>query len=265
MKKEFNYGLADIKAMLANLPIASTLGWQDIQLRYRRSKIGPFWITISSGIMIMMIGLIFGQALGNPMDEYLPYLSVGIIFWGYISTSINEGCMAFIESAGMIRQLSIPLSIYPTKVIYRNIVILGHNIILIPLVLLWTDTTLTLRVFLILPGFILLAINIFWLSVVLGVLCTRFRDMTTIVTNILQVFFYLTPIIWQPNSLSPRTSSLLVNPNPFYHLLEIVRAPILGEIPAMLSWQVSFSLAILGMVFLFFFFGKFKDRIAYWV
>lgn len=265
MFDKFNYGMADVKVMLKNFSIASTLGWQDIRMRYRRSKIGPLWITISTGIMIAMIGLIFGQALGMPMQEYLPFLSCGLILWTFISSVIQEGGFAFIESAGMIRQISIPMSTYLTKVIIRNMIILLHNIILLPFVLLIVGRVPNWNILWLVPGFLLVILNVFWLSMVVSIFCTRFRDMPTIVANILQVLFYLTPIIWIPSALSHRTACLIVEPNPFYHLLEIVRGPILGYCPSSLSWGVASATAVLGIVIALAFFGKYKDRIAYWV
>jgi ABC-type polysaccharide/polyol phosphate export permease len=265
MFDKFYDGLADVKAMLGSLSIALTLGWQDIRLRYRRSKIGPFWITISTGVMVAMIGIIFGQALSMPMQEYLPFLSTGLILWTFISSAINEGSSAFIEASGMIRQLSIPMSTYTVRVLVRNTVILAHNIVILPVVLLVVGKSLTWNIFYLIPGFFIVLVNVFWISLVSGILCTRFRDMPSIVGNIIQVFFYLTPIIWIPSALTPRTANLIVEPNPFYHLLEIVRGPVLGYCPSGLSWLITVGAAVCGLILSFAFFGKFKDRIAYWV
>lgn len=262
---KFGYGLADVKSMLRDFSIPMTLGWQDIRMRYRRSKIGPLWITISTGIMIAMIGLIFGQALGMPMQDYLPFLASGLILWTFISSAIQEGSSAFIESAGMIRQISIPISTYLAKVLIRNTLILLHNIIILPAVLLIVGKVPNLNILWLIPGFLLVVLNVFWLVMIASVFCTRFRDMPTILTNILQVFFYLTPIIWIPSALSPRTANLIVEPNPFYHLLEIVRGPILGYCPSVLSWGIASVFALVGLLIALAFFGKYKDRIAYWV
>lgn len=263
--RNFSYGLQDVKQLIGNSAIAMVLGWQDIKMRYRRSKIGPFWITISTGVMISMIGVIFGQALGMSMTDYLPFLSTGLILWTFISSTINEGGGAFIEGSGMIRQLDIPLTTYPARVLVRNIVILGHNIVILPFVLLFVGKSLTWNLLYIIPGFLILVFNVYWISVFLAVICARFRDMPSIVMNLLQVFFYITPIIWMPGAVSHRTSSLLVTPNPFYHLMEVVRGPILGYCPSALSWTVCIALATFGLLFSITFFGKYKDRIAYWV
>lgn len=104
-----------------------------------------------------------------------------------------------------------------------------------------------------------------WVSLLLGTFCTRFRDMPQIVNSLMQVFFYVTPIIWMPNALNPRSANLLVEPNPIYHLIQIVRAPILGGSPTYMNWGVSILMATLGSAFALWFFGKYKKRIAYWL
>ena len=147
--------LIDLVGALKKIHLALMLGWQDIKQRYRRSKLGPFWLTISMGIMITMIGIIFGQALSAPLKEYLPFVASGIIFWNFISAGINEGSSSFIGAAGMIRQLALPLTLYPIRTLWRNIVVLGHNIVIIPLVLLVVGRTINFNILWIVPGFAL--------------------------------------------------------------------------------------------------------------
>ena len=265
MLEKILVALIDLMGAINKIHLPLMLGWQDIKQRYRRSKLGPFWLTISMGVMITMIGIIFGQALKVPMHEYLPFVASGIIFWNFISTGINEGSSSFIRSAGMIRQLALPLSIYPMRVLWRNIVVLTHNLIILPLVLIVVGRTININLLWIIPGFLLLVVNIFWLSVFLGVCCTRFRDLPPIVASLVQVFFYLTPILWMPGAVNARVSAWIVNTNPAFHLLELVRAPILGFCPSVLNWTVALSLAVIGTSITLIFFGTYKKRIAYWI
>ena len=265
MLKEINITILDIKNSCSKLYLALMLGWQDIRQRYRRSKLGPFWLTISMGVMIGMIGLVFGQVMNSPMDEYLPFLATGIILWNCFSSCIMEGGSAFSDSQGMIRQLNLPLSLYVIRVLWRNIIICFHNAFILPFVFLMVGKGINENIFLFIPGFLLFMWNAFWISIFLATLCTRFRDMPQIVSSILQVFFYLTPIIWLPSSLNPRSSSLIVDPNPAFHLLQLVRAPILGSSPTILNWGIGLLIAVIGTVVSFWFFGKYKKRIAYWL
>lgn len=257
--------LIDLMGAIEKNHLVFMLGWQDIKQRYRRSKLGPFWLTISMGVMITMIGIIFGQALSVPIEEYLPFIASGIILWTFISTSIKEGSSAFIQSAGMIRQLALPLSLYPLRILWRNIIILAHNMVIFPLVLLFVGKGVNINFFWIIPGFLLVLFNIFWLSLFLGICCTRFRDLPPIVASLIQVFFYLTPILWMPDSVRARVETWIVNTNPMYHLLELVRAPLLGNCPSVLSWEVALVSSLAGGIFALIFFGAYKKRIAYWI
>lgn len=265
MFNDIGIAVADLKRSRQKIYLALMLGWQDIKQRYRRSKLGPFWLTISMGVMIGMIGIVFGQVLNSPMKEYLPFLATGIILWTCFSTGVMEGSTSFIDAQGMIRQLNLPLSLYPIRVLWRNIVICGHNIIILPLVFLIVGKEITWNIFWVIPGFLLFSWNMLWISLLLGTFCTRFRDMPQIVNSLIQVFFYVTPIIWMPGALSTRSANLLVELNPVYHLLQVVRAPILGSSPTVMNWTVSVLVALLGSAVALWFFGKYKKRIAYWL
>ena len=265
MPNEIGIAVNDLKRSQEKLYLALMLGWQDIKQRYRRSKLGPFWLTISMGVMIGIMGIVFGQVLNASMENYFPFLATGIILWTLFSSSVMEGSSSFIEAQGMIRQLNLPLSLYPIRVIWRNIVICGHNIVILPLVFLVIGKGINLEIFWLIPGFLCFLWNMLWLTLLLGTICARFRDMPQIVSSLMQIFFYVTPIIWMPGSLSPRSTSLLVEPNPVYHLIQLARAPILGESPTALNWGVSITMAILGSCLALWFFGKYKKRIAYWL
>ena len=265
MINEVCVAIADLKRSRQKLYLALMLGWQDIRQRYRRSKLGPFWLTISMGVMIGMIGIVFGQVLSTPMQEYFPFLATGIILWTCFSTAVMEGSTSFIDAQGMIRQLDLPLSLYPIRVLWRNVVICAHNVIILPLVFIVVGRGITWDILWLIPGFVVFLWNMLWVSLLLGTFCTRFRDMPQIVSSLIQVFFYVTPIIWMPNVLNPRSASMLVEPNPIYHILQIVRSPILGQAPTTQNWLVSLGVALLGSLFALWFFGKYKKRISYWL
>lgn len=257
--------LESIFAGLRQSSLAATLGWLEIKQRYRRSKAGPFWLSISMGVMISSIGIVFGQIFNSPMREYLPFLAVGIIFWALISGIINEGCLGFVAAESMIKQLPIPIFVYILRVVWRNIFILLHNLAILPLLMVALGTPVTPYIFLFLPGFMLVLINLTWMALLLGVVCTRYRDLPNIIGSILQVAFYLTPVIWMPDLLQARTKVMLLSSNPFYHMLEIVRSPLLGESPNWTSWLVALSMAVVGWLITLKVFDRYKHRLAYWL
>lgn len=257
--------LKDIFAAFQRAPLVGMLGWQDVRQRYRRSALGPFWLTISMGVMIGTIGFVFGQIFQSPLDEYFPFLALGIILWSFAASVITEGCSGFISAEGIIKQLPIPLFFHILRLIWRNILILGHNIIIFPLVLIVVGKPITWLAFLSLPGFLLVLLNLAWIAFLLGILCTRYRDLPQMIGSILQVLFYLTPIMWLPSLLPERASLFLLDLNPAYHLVEVVRAPLLGQAPTVANWQVSLAIAAGGWFATAFLYSRYKGRIAYWL
>jgi len=257
--------VSDIAAATRRMPLVGILGWQDVRQRYRRSALGPLWLTISMGVMIATIGIVFGSLFHSPLAEFLPSLASGIILWGFISTVINEGCTSFIASDAIIRQLPIPLFVHVLRMTCRNMIILGHNLLILPIVFMAVGKSVHPVMFVSIVGFALLLINLLWMALILGAACARFRDLPQIVGSILQVVFYLTPVMWLPRSLPAAVSAYLLDFNPVYHLLEIVRAPLLGHSPSATNWIVSGVLAVAGWAVALLFYGRFRRRIAYWL
>ncbi len=257
--------MKQILSSFERLSLVATLGWHDIQGRYRRSAIGPFWLTISMGVMIASIGVVFGQIFNSPMDEYLPFLAAGIILWAFVTGTINEGCTGFIDAEGMIKQLPIPLFVHILRVLWRNLLILAHNILIFPLVLLAMGKGIGLEALLAIPGLLLVSMCLSWVALLFAVLCARYRDLAQIVASMLQVAFYLTPIIWMPSLLPDRMGATFLQLNPFFHLLELIRAPLLGVVPSLTSWLVVLMITVVGWGFTLFVFSRVRHRVAYWL
>ena len=258
-------GLKDISNSLLNIQLPAYLAFSDIRQRYRRSSLGPFWITISMGVTIACIGVIFGSLFKSPMDEFLPFLTIGLILWGFVSSVLTEATGVFPASEGIIRQLPIPLFSHIIRMVTRNFYILAHNLVVVPIVYICVGKGFSWNSFLFFPGFIILLLNLSWMALFLAIICARFRDLTQTVSSILQIFFYITPIIWMPSLLPERKALMLLEPNPFYQLLTIVRDPLLGNIPGAFSYLFTLTLACMGWIITIVFLNKFRDRIAYWL
>jgi lipopolysaccharide transport system permease protein len=113
------------------------------------------------------------------------------------------------------------------------------------------------------PAFLLLVLNGALISVSLGLLSARFRDIPRIVTSLTQIVFLITPILWTPEMLGPRI--YLAYGNPFFHLIEIVRRPLLGSLPLAEAVWVSLLVTVLNLVVAVALFSRFRARIAYWL
>jgi len=256
-------GFDDLTGGILAWPIWMRLGWNDIRQRYRRSVLGPFWITLSTAIFISFLGLIYSRLFGIDVATYLPYLAIGYIIWIFISSTTTECCSAFHENQNIILQRKLPFSIYIFKNLWRNNIVLAHNIILVVAIYLIFKINPGARVLLALPGFFVLCLNQLWLGIVLAILNTRFRDVVQIVTSIVQITLFATPILWPISRIG--NARLIADINPVYHFIQLIRAPLLGELPEALSWIVALSTVTLGILCAIWLLNRTSKRIVYWL
>lgn len=239
------------------------MAWQDILQRYRGSALGPFWLTISMTIMIVTLGFLYSKLFQMRLEEYIPYLCLGLIAWGLISSILSDGCNAFIHAETIIKQVKIPLSVHVYRVIYRNLVIAAHNLVVYVLVLIYFKIPLSWNILLVIPGLVLLILTSAWWTLLTGMICARFRDVPQIIANLVQVVFFISPIMWKPELLGDRL--WVARLNPAYSFIELIRQPLLGSAPDALIWTMAIGVTVAGWIITFLFFSRFRARIAYWV
>jgi ABC-type polysaccharide/polyol phosphate export permease len=239
------------------------LALQDIKLRYRGSVLGPFWLTISTLVTVAAMGLIYGRLFRVDTANYLPYLALGLIVWQAFSGMITEGCETFLREQSVIQQVPIAFSIHAYRNVCRNLIVLAHNLVIVPIGLVIFAIPVNWHSLEIIPGFLLLAINGFWISILLGLVSARFRDVPPIVASFLQVVFFVTPIFWPVEMLG--NWQAIATLNPLFAAIDVVRAPLLGVATAAHSWTVLMILTVLGCAVTFAVFARFRTRIAYWI
>jgi ABC-type polysaccharide/polyol phosphate export permease len=255
--------LRDLQDGISSIHVWSTLGWLEIKQRYRRSTLGPFWLTISTGAMIAGMGPLYSRLFNQDLSAYFPYLTVSFIVWLFISGLITDSCLAFISAEGFIKQVKLPLTIHILRLVWKNLIIFGHNFIIVLIVLLFYRQAWDWHLLLVPLGVLMIVVNGLWVGILFGSICARFRDIPQIVTSLVLVAFFLTPIMWKPETLGKYRWTADINP--LYHFLEIVRTPLLGEAPNLLSWKVVIFITLAGYATMLLFFSRYRARIAYWV
>jgi len=236
---------------------------QDVRLRYRGSVIGPFWITLSLGIMVGAMGLIYAKLFNQDIESYLPFLTSGIIVWTFIAGLVNEGCQTFISMQGVIQAVPLPFSIHAYREVTRNFIILAHNLVILPPVMIFFHVGFSWRLLEVIPALVLLAINGVWVAMLFGIASARFRDVPPIVQTVVSIAFFVTPVFWPAASLGRWQS--LAELSPLFAAVDIVRSPLLGHATAAYSWSIMLGITVLGCSASFLLFSRFYTRIAYWV
>jgi len=263
MQARLKGALKDLLDGARAYPIWGRLGWQDIRQRYRRSLLGPFWITISAAAMIGGIGLLYSQLLHQETEQYVPFLAVGLLVWFLIAALMNEACVAFVSAEPFIKQVKLPLTVHVWRLVWRNLLIFGHNILILVPVFIYYHRSVDIGALLALAGVLLIALNGFMLGIALGLVCARFRDVPPIVANLVQLAFFLTPVMFQTQALGRQ--EWIAQVNPFFHFLQIVRAPLLGlEVPIN-SWIYALIASLVCGLVTLALFARYRTRIAYWL
>jgi lipopolysaccharide transport system permease protein len=258
------WALADIAGGLKLWRLAWTLGWLDIRLRYRGSMLGPFWLTISTGVMVGALGVLYSTLFKINVHDYLPFLALSQVLWGFLAALVSEACTAFTEAEGVIRSVRMPFFVFAIRTLIRNAIALAHNIVVIVVVFaifsVWPHREAVLAI----PGLLVWAVDALALTLLLGGFCARFRDIQPIVNSIMQIAFFMTPVIWKPDQLGPsRIAELAINP--FFDLLEIVRGPILGSSIATTTWIGAFGYSAVLCAISWAFFVRARGRVTFWV
>ena len=239
------------------------LGWAEVKQRYRRSVIGPWWISLSMLIFIVMMGIVFSRLFHQSLNDYIPFFTAGFLFWSFISASVLESAEVFKSNGGFIKQVKLPFHLYVFKHLVRQVICLGHNVVVYFLVCIFFKFNPGIISLLVIPGFLLFLLNVYWICFVIALICARFRDMIPIITSCVQIAFFVTPISWMPKLLDQNPA--LLKYNPFAYLLDIVRSPLLGSLPSARSCIVTGCMAVFGIAISFVIFSAVRKHIVHWV
>jgi ABC-type polysaccharide/polyol phosphate export permease len=255
--------LRDIARSLRQFRLAVFLAWEDIRQRYVRTLLGPLWIVLSTGIWFAAMGAVMANLFGQSLGEYLPFMASGLLVWLLIATSIGESSQVLIASAPLINAFPMPIFTHYLRFALRNQIIFLHNILILAVVLLIFPPSLSAATALVVPGLLLDMLVLLGLAVVLSLINLRYRDTHLAVASAMQVLPFVTPIFWDKPMLQHH--KWIADINPFYHMVEIVRAPILGRPPAALSWEVTGALALVLSASAIALFARYRHRIVFWL
>lgn len=219
----------DCDNSLRHFLIAFQLALTDIRLQYRRSTLGPLWVSATLFAQISVIGLLFSRLFDAESSLYLLHLGTGFIAWTFVVNTLNESTQSLITAGPLIKQVLLPFSVHTMRTMFKNVLLFAHNLVaLVPFYFFALDR-LNIWMLLALPGFALAVINISWVSIVLAVVSARYRDLPAVISGLLVIAFYVTPILWTVEQLEGTWVKEIVPFNPFFHVVEVFREPLLGQ------------------------------------
>jgi len=231
--------------------------------RYRRSVLGPMWVSLSLAVWVGGIGVVFSFLFKVPIEEYLPYVCSGVVLWRMLFLMVSDGCNAFTVNQRYILQIEVPLFTYILRTCSISFIILLHHLLVYVVVAIIFNINVSWNMLYFIPGIILLMLNGVWVVTLLAFVSSRFRDVPHIVDSLMQLLFFVTPIFWRPEQIGRGGNIVLINP--IYHLIEIVRAPLLGNAPPSYSWGVAILILLVGGGVAIWTMNKLGHRIPYWL
>lgn len=257
-------GLREIALAFRQWRIAHMIGYAGIRTRYARSRIGQFWVTLSTFILIMSTGIVWSLLWKLPVQDFLPYLAASHLAWLFITGCINESAGALAAHAPYFINNRASFWTIILSIVYRNGLILLHNLPVYVVVLavfrIWPGA----QVLLFLPGVVLVAAFCGLLGILVSLACLRFRDLIQLVGSIMMIGFFVTPVMWKPEFM-PAAAQWVLLVNPFASLVALFTDPLLGRPLHVVNWVITLGWVVVLAVIAPLAAGTWRNRVIYWV
>ena len=256
-------GLWDFVAGLKSWRLWAFLGLQDIRQRYRRSAFGPLWLAAGLGVVILGIGILYSQILKTPASQYIPFLAISLLVWNTLSVILTESTGLFQGGSGMITTMKVPYTTFVLRCIVRNLIVAAHCTVPVIIAFIFYHYPVTLMTLWALPGLLIFLANTYWISLLIAIVCLRFRDVAQIVIYAVQIMLFISPILWLPTQVSPHNPAIVFNP--IYHLIAVIRVPIYQGLLPTSSWVFDILMLVVGSIVTAVTFVLNRRKLVYWL
>lgn len=253
-----------IYGALKTLRNALSWAWLDTVCQYRRSRIGPLWESLNVLVMLLGLSVVSSAIFGSNVTDIIAYVGLGIIVWSAISALIGEGGSVFVRNAGYLSNSNLGLGLYVGRTVFKIMITFGHHSIIYVIGVMLALVPLSWTSLFAIPGIILLFVNGFWIVMVLGFICARYRDVELIVRNLMQLAFFMTPVFWNYRQIAGNRQ-FLVEYNLLFYFIEIIRNPLLGEVPPLAHYVTVLGVTAAGYGLAFLVYRRMRGQLAFCV
>lgn len=258
------YSLKDIAESIARWRVWVLMGTADIRARYARAVFGQMWQTLSLLMMMGGMAVVYSNILKIEWRDYIAYLCCAYVAWSFISGMFVDSTGTFLQSEAYLKNYESPIFMFPMKAVLRGLVVLGHNLVATLIILFAVGKGINFSILLFLPALVVYSIIGANIGVIFGYLGARYRDAVPLVTNLMQIVFFVTPVMWPPEKASGGFRAVLPY-NPFEQMLAIGRDPLRGIVPSLLSWEVSCVIALGTFIVALLCVGMIRRKVVYWL
>jgi ABC-type polysaccharide/polyol phosphate export permease len=263
-RKGLSVFFADIAQGIAKIDVWLTFAMDDMQQRYRRSALGLLWIMLSYALFVGGISFIFGAFTRYDSGAFVTYVAIGFALFTFLMAQIIDGCQVFVNSMTWIKSVSMPLSVHVFRSIFRSIFVLALNLVVAFAAMILFGWRPELVALMSLPGIAIYLINAVAVQYTFGFVAARYRDVTHLTNSITRIMIFLTPILWVREEMTG-ARAVAADFNPLTHYIEIIRAPLMGELPRMSSWGIVLALTAIIWIAAALVGAHLRRRLAYWI
>ena len=262
-KTQFIEFISEIFSEIKNYKMWGSFAIYDIKLRYTRSKLGFYWSFLNTAIWILALFVVFKNIFGQDDFSFLLYMTVGIIFFNFLETSLTDTTNILIANRILLLSINLSIMFFFLRNFYKNFLIFLLSGFIYLLMVLFVDLNISYEIFLLPLSLIILSIFIFSLTVIIGIWCVRYRDLIPLTYIILRILFIITPVFWTKNILKEYT--FILDYNPFYYFLELVRNPLIGQTNNKEIWIITILISIFSFVMAIVSFYYSNKKIKFWL
>jgi len=257
-------GLAELLGGIHHWRVWHLLGIRDLRHRYARSRLGQLWLMLSTGVMIGVLSGVWSLLWNQPLHDLMPFFGIGLIMWTFLTQVLIDCTSIYVTHGNLYRNQKMNFSVSVYSVIYKNSIMLAHNLVIVVLLLVAFDVPVNAHLLEIVPASVLTWITMLWSGYVVAMICVRYRDIIQVIVTWLSVFFFLTPVFWKPDFL-PAPYHFIVEYNPLAQFLELLRNPFLGVPVSAHAWVFTTVVALGGGLVALPVIGRYQRRIIFWM
>jgi ABC-type polysaccharide/polyol phosphate export permease len=257
-------GFEELFGGIRNWRVWHLIAVRELRHRYARSKLGQFWLILSTAAMIGVLTAVWALLWNQPVRSLMPFIGIGFILWNYLSQMLIDCTSTFIAQGNLYRNQRMNFSVSIYSVIYRNTIMLAHSAIIIVVLIVACNVPVNWHLLQIVPALGLTWITMIWVGYLIAMMCVRYRDIIQLITAWLTVLFYVTPVMWKPDFLPPQYR-LIVDLNPLAQFLDILRNPLLGQPASLYAWPITTVIALGGILITLAVIGHYRRRIIFWM
>ncbi len=259
----FNVIKSEFSLVYKKLPLVFLIAWDEIKVRYVRSVLGPFWLVLTTAISALGLGYVWSILFNQDRETFIPALCIGLVIWQFLSSCILDASNCFITYSGIIKNNVTPILVFPAVIVTRNFFIFMHNAIIIVFVLLIYPPNISLNMLMLIPGLLLVMLNLILVVAIIAFLSARYRDLIPAIASLMTILFFLSPVIYKPDQLGVK--AYLMQFNPFTHLISLIRDPLTGNLSQPITYLLmSLSLLISAGV-VSFLVSRCRYRLVFWL